>query len=155
MTPRPSAVTTASSARARRGELRRLLEERRQALLCQVRNHLAHVRQERADPGHADGADESEVSESGVQEEIGLALTQIRTEAIRRITEALEHLDTGQYGRCDECGEDISIRRLRAVPFAVRCIDCEQSHEAATTRVRTSIGRRMPAFDDAPDGQRW
>jgi DnaK suppressor protein len=50
----------------------------------------------------------------------------IRAETLTRIDEALLRLDAGKYGSCLECGREISERRLRALPFAVRCQVCEE-----------------------------
>jgi DnaK suppressor protein len=50
----------------------------------------------------------------------------IRAETLTRIDEALLRLDAGHYGSCLECGREISERRLRALPFAVRCQVCEE-----------------------------
>jgi RNA polymerase-binding transcription factor DksA len=47
----------------------------------------------------------------------------------KRINEALNRLEEGKYGYCFECGEEISEARLRALPFAVRCKDCEEARE--------------------------
>jgi RNA polymerase-binding transcription factor DksA len=43
---------------------------------------------------------------------------------------------------CFECGEEISGARLRALPFAVRCKDCEEAREIAAQRERTLAQRR-------------
>ncbi|MGW7694079.1 TraR/DksA family transcriptional regulator [Streptomyces asiaticus] len=40
------------------------------------------------------------------------------------LDEALERLDHGDYGRCDECGEPISAERLEARPTATTCVRC-------------------------------
>ncbi len=44
---------------------------------------------------------------------------------IRKIDSALKSLDSGEYGFCESCGEDIGIRRLEARPTAEQCIDCK------------------------------
>ena len=49
---------------------------------------------------------------------------------LQKVEEALEHLKRGRpYGDCSVCGREISERRLRAVPFAIRCTDCEDVAE--------------------------
>ena len=53
-----------------------------------------------------------------------------------KITAALERLEEGTYGYCYECGEEIAGRRLRALPFAERCRDCEETHELELNRER-------------------
>jgi len=49
---------------------------------------------------------------------------------IEKIKEALERIDNGTYGICDSCGEDISIKRLKARPVTTQCIDCKSKEEA-------------------------
>ncbi len=47
-----------------------------------------------------------------------------REERIGRLELALEQLDSGSYGRCEICGEDIDFDRLRTSPEATRCSGC-------------------------------
>jgi DnaK suppressor protein len=61
---------------------------------------------------------------------------------LTQIDTALRRLDEGLYGNCFECGDGIAEARLRALPFAVRCRDCEQSREAADKRERLMDQRR-------------
>lgn len=46
-----------------------------------------------------------------------------------KIDEAISRLDEGSYGVCDECGENIRIKRLEARPVAKFCIDCKIKQE--------------------------
>ena len=48
---------------------------------------------------------------------------------IKKIDESLETIDTGDYGFCETCGVEISIRRLEARPTATQCIDCKELDE--------------------------
>ncbi|VAX07301.1 RNA polymerase-binding transcription factor DksA [hydrothermal vent metagenome] len=48
---------------------------------------------------------------------------------IKKIDEALDHLDSGDYGYCEQCGMEIGIRRLEARPTANLCIDCKSLDE--------------------------
>lgn len=47
------------------------------------------------------------------------------------VTEALERIEQGTYGRCVDCGRQIPDARLQAVPYAACCIDCERRRETA------------------------
>lgn len=51
-------------------------------------------------------------------------------ETIRNIDQALERINEGVYGVCEDCGEDIGENRLRVIPFARYCRDCQDTHEA-------------------------
>jgi DnaK suppressor protein len=48
---------------------------------------------------------------------------------IFKIQEALQRLDDGEFGVCEECGEEISIERLKARPVTTLCIECKSSQE--------------------------
>ena len=82
--------------------------------------------------------DEADLSELDLQTELDLALLEIHAETIRRIDQAIERIDAGIYGICDQCGGRITAARLRALPFAEECVDC-----AADLEVQTD-GRRLP-----------
>ena len=78
--------------------------------------------------------DQGESSEVNIQDEIGFALIQMKAETLDKIDTALGRLGEGTYGDCFECGEEIAGARLRALPFAVRCRDCEEAHETVEQR---------------------
>jgi DnaK suppressor protein len=48
---------------------------------------------------------------------------------IRKIRDALERIEEGTFGICDECGEGISVKRLEARPVTTLCIDCKKKQE--------------------------
>jgi DnaK suppressor protein len=65
----------------------------------------------------------------------------MKAETLQKINEALARLEDGKYGFCFECGDEIAEQRLRALPFAVRCKDCEEAREVAEQRERSSQRR--------------
>ena len=132
----------ADSRSQRYEELRTILEDRRREIQSEVQSRMKDVR---ADTGQTGVVDDVETSESDIQDEIEFALIQMKAETLHRINEALERLEEGSYGRCFECGEEIEPRRLRALPFAVRCKDCEEAREVAAQRERV-LSRRTTAF---------
>jgi len=86
--------------------------------------------------------DQGESSEVDIQEDIELALLQMKAETLNKIEAAMRRLDEGTYGNCFECGEEIAEARLRALPFAVRCKDCEEARENAQERERVMAQKR-------------
>ncbi len=48
---------------------------------------------------------------------------------IKKVRQALERIENGTYGICEQCGEEISIKRLEARPVAAKCIDCKEQEE--------------------------
>lgn len=55
---------------------------------------------------------------------------------IVKIKEALTRIDDGSYGKCEECGENISRERLEARPVTTLCIDCKSLQEAQERKLR-------------------
>jgi len=114
----------------RRAHLVRALHEYRRAIQGDVRNRIRDGRSDRL----TDVGDELERSDADLQGDIGLALLQMRADTLSRIDAALGRLDAGDYGICVECTREIAERRLRALPFAVRCQPCEGRREASHGR---------------------
>jgi RNA polymerase-binding transcription factor len=132
--------------RDRYAELKRILEDRRREILNQVQVKMRDVRAEGAS-GEGQGVlDDAESSEADIQDDIEFALIQMKSETLHKIEEALARLEEGTYGNCFECGDEISERRLRALPFAVRCKDCEEAREVAERRERQLSQRRSAGF---------
>jgi DnaK suppressor protein len=148
-TRRAAVATKTPSPVNRHEELRQVLEQRRRELVTELHDKIKGVRAERgAFPGR-DGLDEVEASDVDAQEDIELALIQMRSETLTRIDEAIARLEAGLYGYCYSCREEISGSRLRALPFAVRCRDCEELDEAERQRARTAQRRGSAPFMDA------
>ena len=49
---------------------------------------------------------------------------------IKKVKKALDRIETGTFGICEKCGEDISLKRLKARPVTTQCIDCKTKEEA-------------------------
>jgi len=124
-------------------ELKQMLEERRRELQAEVQGKMRGVREEGTWGGKLNEVlDTVESSEADIQEDIEFALIQMKSETLNKINDALVRLDHGSYGNCFDCGEEIGEKRLRALPFAVRCKDCEEARETAEQRERQLTQRR-------------
>ncbi|MGE5246651.1 MAG: TraR/DksA family transcriptional regulator [Betaproteobacteria bacterium] len=129
-------------SRSRYTELKGMLEERRRELQNEVQGKMRDVRAEGTWGGKLnDVLDAVESSEADIQEDIEFALIQMKAETLNKINDALSRLDEGDYGYCFECGSEIAEKRLRALPFAVRCKDCEEAREVAEQRERQAARR--------------
>ncbi len=49
---------------------------------------------------------------------------------------AMELLETGEYGICLQCGEDINPKRLEAIPWTTLCVSCQEEHDLAERESR-------------------
>ena len=110
-----------------------MLERRRRELMRQVRGKIRDVRAN--GDANRDVPDHEESTEVDVREDIDFALIQMQSEALHNVDAALRRLEEGAYGNCSECGDQISEARLGALPFAVRCRDCEGAREEAARRM--------------------
>src|SRR5437773_961326 len=140
------AGTEAKMSRARYSELKQMLVERRREIQAEVQGKMRGVREEGTWGGKLNEVlDAVESSEADIQEDIEFALIQMKSETLTKIHDALARLERGDYGYCFECGEEIAEKRLRALPFAVRCKDCEEAREVAQQRERQIAQRRGAA----------
>jgi len=132
---------------ARYEELKRMLTERQREIMAEVQGKIRDVRTEGAENPQKHGAWNSSDPEIDIQEDIEFALIQMKAETLEKINQALARLEEGTYGHCFECGDEIAQPRLRALPFAVRCKDCEEAREMAQQHERAQARRSRDFFD--------
>ena len=54
---------------------------------------------------------------------------------INKIKDALDRIESKEFGICDDCGEEIGEARLRARPVTTQCIDCKMAAEEKERRI--------------------
>ena len=126
--------TKAAAKSSRYNELKKMLEDRRRELMSEVQGRIRDVRS--SEGKDREVLDQGESSEVDIQEDIEFALIQMKSETLNKVDAALRRLEENTYGNCFECADEISEARLRALPFAVRCKDCEEARETAEQRER-------------------
>jgi DnaK suppressor protein len=127
---------------ARRADVRRMLVERRRELLLEIQSRIRDVREEGSSTDHhAPHLDEP--LEAEPDEDLAFALIQMKAEMLEGVNAAVRTCDEGVYGYCLDCGEVIGSSRLRALPFAVRCRDCQERRENEQHRNRVQLQRRL------------
>ncbi|MYV42133.1 DNA-binding protein [Streptomyces sp. SID1328] len=79
----------------------------------------------------ADGAgdDEADTGSKNITREHELALAANAREMLSQTERALERLDAGTYGLCENCGNPIGKARMQAFPRATLCVECKQKQE--------------------------
>jgi DnaK suppressor protein len=118
----------------RLNELKTRLQDWRRELVHDVQVKIRDARTDATLERHA--IDQGESPEVDIQNEIEFALIQMKSETLSKIDTALRQIEEDVYGQCVECGTEIANARLLALPFAVRCRDCEEAHEASAQRDR-------------------
>jgi len=137
------AGTDQRMSQSRYTDLKQMLQARRREIQAEVQGKMRGVREEGTWGGKLNEVlDAVESAEADIQEDLEFALVQMKSETLNKINDALVRLEQGDYGYCFDCGEEIAEKRLRALPFAVRCKDCEEARETAEQRERQLAARR-------------
>ncbi len=113
----------------RHASLKKILLTTREALIQEIKQQLGQsVTEEQARRLEAamDSGDQALVD---FEREMGISLQEMRNRERKLIDEALDSLDQGTYGECADCGEEISEKRLHALPFARLCVECQSKNE--------------------------
>jgi DnaK suppressor protein len=128
-------------------ELKMILEEHRLAIVGELQNKMRDLRNEDTAISRLDVRDDAENSETQTQDDIDLALLQMKTEILKKIARALTCLNEGSYGYCSECQAELTEERLRALPFALRCKQCEEMREVTCQQemLASRVGVSLPS----------
>ncbi len=112
---------------------RKDLEEIRREVLSGIQQRIAAKRD---DTGVKEIGDDFDSASEGREQELGFLMNTRDREKIVKIEEALRRIDDGEYGICEECGEPIGAARLKAMPFTVLCVRCQEAEEEWTKIAR-------------------
>ncbi|MCW5634272.1 MAG: TraR/DksA C4-type zinc finger protein [Rubrivivax sp.] len=118
-----------------RAMLRAALEQRQRQLDRRLADHLGG----RSRAEHAREVltqDDDDAPQRETERELDLALSDLETQEVGVVSEALRRIDGDDYGLCTDCGTEIPFDRLRAEPWAGRCVPCETAREQAAQRLR-------------------
>lgn len=119
---------------ATREELKKQLEVRRQRLrrelqdLEQQQEPTRDARLAREQTGY--GNHMADDASQTFEDEKELALRQHLAGMLGEVEEALSRLESGRYGRCENCGSEIDPERLEAIPWATLCLRCKSMAES-------------------------
>ena len=78
---------------------------------------------------HSSYADPSDRATAESDRSFTLRIRDRERKLITKIKEALKRMDDGEYGICEECGDDITIARLKARPVTTLCVSCKARQE--------------------------
>ncbi len=126
---KPQKIGMGSSVGDRKILLKQILLDKRDALTQAMRQQLGQSltdEQQRRLEAAMDSGDQALVD---LEREMGISLQEMRNRERQLVEEALISLEEGSYGACAECGEEISEKRLEALPFARLCVACQSKRE--------------------------
>jgi DnaK suppressor protein len=104
---------------------KKLLEERRRELLGHAEDTVLDMTDTK--DNFPDPTDRASVESD---RNFILRLRDRERKLIVKINEALERIEDGSFGICDDCGEEIGVKRLEARPVTTQCIECKTKAEA-------------------------
>jgi DnaK suppressor protein len=114
--------------------LRVRLQNQRDEIVNMYKQDL-RAGQESADDGTEDIVDRAN---NAYNRELMFSLSDAERSTLLQIENALRRLGEGSYGRCANCGQNIAIPRLEAVPWARFCVDCQELAEKGLLEVEAS-----------------
>ena len=104
---------------------RRLLEERKRDILSEAERAVGTM-------NHANGDTLADPTDRASLESDRIFLLRMKDrerKLLSKIDEAFARLGDGSYGRCEECGGEIGVERLKARPVTTLCIECKSEQE--------------------------
>jgi DnaK suppressor protein len=72
-----------------------------------------------------------DLADQRLQQEIVVDRLSHKEQHLTQVQAALKRLDAGKYGICARCGNEINPERLKAIPYAALCVNCQQRFERA------------------------
>lgn len=121
----------------RQGWLRELLLEEKRRLWNEVRAELFEKLGEELHTQYDLPRDIGDQGILDLLDDTGLSIVDIRRRQLTQLEEALVKLETGDYGRCEDCGRKIDDERLRVAPYAACCVYCQSKREGPAVMGRT------------------
>ena len=110
-------------------ELHTAIEQRRAALITELREDVERVRNDSFEELAGAAPDAGDESVATLIADLDHADVGRDLNELRELEAARARLADGRYGICDDCGGEIGYERLNANPAAVRCIACQTRHE--------------------------
>ncbi len=120
----------------------KILRTRRAALLRLVHNEIDQLRM-------SDAFEVRDQIDEAIDDEfqsVSSGLAEIESRELERIEHALKRLQEGKYGICEECNRRIPVARLRLIPWATKCVRCQDR-----SSVRNELAKYAQRWEDISD----
>jgi RNA polymerase-binding protein DksA len=111
-------------------DLEQELEQRRAVLLSRL--HVKGEADDSDDSIETANPDRADLAQDYFLQDRQTALRDRLEGTLEQVEDALERINKGIYGKCKDCGKDISVERLHALPYAELCIECKGELEGKT-----------------------
>jgi len=118
----------------RKEELKALLIEKKRHILADVKKSMGKILDEDVRLTFEVLKDNADKSVDELIKHVDAKIMGNKSELLDEIDEALNKLEEETYGICEECGVQIPVARLRAVPFAALCVRCQNEMDKKKKR---------------------
>lgn len=108
-------------------ELRKILEQKRRDVVNDIKQEL----EENFQDNEREVGDVGDMSTKDILESFKMRITDREAKYLKKIERALQKIDDGTYGICENCGACIGYERLKLRPVAELCIKCKLEQEKA------------------------
>ena len=136
----------------RNAHLKTILTQQKQSILQQLDEEIREGKENELD----EGMDTYDLASEERDREINLILGDRDRDKLQAIEDALDRIEEGEYGLCEQCEEEIAQARLEALPFTRLCVACQEQLEKKARFQRRvdddSVPRRSNAVDLDDDG---
>ena len=106
-------------------DFKNLLLQERQRVINSIQTATGDLKEAAA----SKEGDEMDIAVNANQTGLMVRMKEREAHYLSRIDEALGRIDDGSYGECEDCGEDITIKRLESRLVATLCIGCKEQEE--------------------------
>ncbi|HEY6291794.1 MAG TPA: TraR/DksA C4-type zinc finger protein [Terriglobia bacterium] len=103
----------------RKASYKTILLKKRQELLASIRSEPDAL-------SIMQTPDEVEFAVKTAAQDVSAVTADLRSQTLREVEGALVRVSRGSYGICETCGDEIALARLKAIPWARRCVTCEE-----------------------------
>jgi DnaK suppressor protein len=138
---------TSKADKARNEELRKMLVELRDGILSKIAQEMGTKLDEDPRMSSLSTLDIGDLSQLDFDENIDYTLLNMQIERLREVEDALDRLEEGTYGICEECGATLNLERLKILPFTTYCVQCRERREQMGQGSKLKQVRKEEEFD--------
>ena len=125
-------MATSERKTDRENRLRQMLVQEKHKIQDRIAEEIGEKMTEDIASTLGPALDEGDLSTLEVERDLDYGLLTMYTEILKNVEHALDRLEEGTYGICEECGKEVGEKRLQAIPFARYCVNCQKEKEKFT-----------------------
>jgi DnaK suppressor protein len=129
VTPAIGKAETKKVSEENKEAIRRFLIQKREQIVKEAKTEISKYIKGETRQLVDTALDDGDWSIVDLSEDVSLRQLGFHRETLLKIDASLRKLAEGTYGICEECGEEISPERLKVLPFAILCRDCQERNE--------------------------